>query len=100
MSRVGTKNTKPELIVRRRLHSVGPSISGLHRRDLPGSPTSCCRPERQSCSFMGASGMAVRTVIGGGDDRPRMLHSGAIKLRLIVSAIWALKADYPKWDGR
>ena len=37
MRSVGTKDTGPEIIVRRLLHSEGYRFS-LHRRDLPGSP--------------------------------------------------------------
>lgn len=37
MSRVRAKNTKPEVTVRRLLHSFGYRFR-LHRRDLPGSP--------------------------------------------------------------
>ena len=37
MSRVGSKNTKPERIVRSILHNAGYRYR-LHRRDLPGSP--------------------------------------------------------------
>lgn len=37
MSRVRGKDTKPELVVRRLLHSLGYRFR-LHRRDLPGSP--------------------------------------------------------------
>jgi DNA mismatch endonuclease (patch repair protein) len=37
MARVGQKNTKPELIVRRLLHAMGRRFR-LHRRDLPGTP--------------------------------------------------------------
>lgn len=37
MSRIGGKNTKPELIVRRLLHRMGYRFR-LHRRDLLGSP--------------------------------------------------------------
>ena len=37
MSRVGNKNTKPELLVRRILHRAGYRFR-LHRSDLPGSP--------------------------------------------------------------
>lgn len=37
MSRVGSKNTKPEMLVRRRLFALGFRYR-LHRRDLPGSP--------------------------------------------------------------
>jgi DNA mismatch endonuclease (patch repair protein) len=37
MSRVLSRNTAPEIIVRRLLHSVGYRFR-LHRRDLPGTP--------------------------------------------------------------
>jgi DNA mismatch endonuclease (patch repair protein) len=37
MSKVGTKNTKPELFVRRLIHSMGFRYR-LHRKDLPGKP--------------------------------------------------------------
>lgn len=37
MSRIGGKNTAPEMMVRRLLHSMGYRFR-LHRRDLPGTP--------------------------------------------------------------
>jgi DNA mismatch endonuclease (patch repair protein) len=37
MSKVGRKNTKPEMVLRRALHGLGYRYR-LHRRDLPGSP--------------------------------------------------------------
>lgn len=37
MSRIGGRNTAPEFIVRRLLHSLGYRFR-LHRRDLPGTP--------------------------------------------------------------
>ncbi|WP_145423054.1 very short patch repair endonuclease [Symmachiella dynata] len=37
MSRIRSKNTRPELIVRRLLHSMGFRFR-LHRADLPGKP--------------------------------------------------------------
>lgn len=37
MSKVGQKNTAPEMILRRALHARGYRYR-LHRRDLPGSP--------------------------------------------------------------
>ena len=37
MSRVGGKNTKPEVIVRSLLHNMGYRFR-LHRKDLPGKP--------------------------------------------------------------
>jgi DNA mismatch endonuclease (patch repair protein) len=37
MARIGGKNTKPELLVRRVLHAMGYRFR-LHRKDLPGKP--------------------------------------------------------------
>jgi len=37
MSRVRGKNTRPEMIVRRRIHAMGYRYR-LHRRDIPGTP--------------------------------------------------------------
>lgn len=37
MQAVGTKDTKPEMIVRRALHAMGYRYR-LHRKDLPGKP--------------------------------------------------------------
>ena len=37
MSRIGTRNTAPELVVRRGLHRLGFRFR-LHRKDLPGRP--------------------------------------------------------------
>lgn len=37
MSKVGQKNTKPEVMLRRALHALGYRFR-LHRRDLPGTP--------------------------------------------------------------
>lgn len=37
MASIGGKNTRPELLVRRLLHSMGYRFR-LHRRDLPGTP--------------------------------------------------------------
>jgi DNA mismatch endonuclease (patch repair protein) len=37
MSRIGSRNTAPELKVRRLLHALGYRFR-LHRRDLPGTP--------------------------------------------------------------
>ena len=37
MSRIGSKNTAPELVVRRLLHGMGYRFR-LHRKDLPGKP--------------------------------------------------------------
>jgi DNA mismatch endonuclease (patch repair protein) len=40
MSRIRRRDTRPELIVRRLLHSLGYRYR-LHRRDLPGTSAAC-----------------------------------------------------------
>jgi DNA mismatch endonuclease (patch repair protein) len=37
MQAVGTRNTGPEMLIRRKLHALGYRFR-LHRKDLPGSP--------------------------------------------------------------
>jgi len=50
MSRIGGKNTAPELVVRRLLHALGYRFR-LHRRDLPGTPD-IVFPSRQKVIFV------------------------------------------------
>jgi len=50
MSRIRGKDTKPELAVRRILHSMGYRFR-LHRRDLPGNPD-IVLPRHGSCIFV------------------------------------------------
>lgn len=50
MSRIGGKDTAPELVVRRLLHSLGYRFR-LHRRDLPGTPD-IVFPSRQKVIFV------------------------------------------------
>lgn len=46
MSRVRSKDTKPEMAVRRLVHSLGYRYR-LHARDLPGNPDMVFRPRRK-----------------------------------------------------
>jgi DNA mismatch endonuclease (patch repair protein) len=50
MSRIRSKNTKPELIVRRTLHRLGYRYR-IHRKDLPGSPD-LVFPRRKAVVFV------------------------------------------------
>ena len=50
MSRIRGKNTKPELLVRSLLHSMGNRFR-LHRRDLPGNPD-IVLPRHGVCIFV------------------------------------------------
>ena len=50
MASVGSKNTAPELIVRRILHALGYRFR-LHRKDLPGKPD-VVLPKYRTCLFI------------------------------------------------
>jgi DNA mismatch endonuclease (patch repair protein) len=50
MSRIRSKNTKPEWVVRRLVHSMGFRYR-LHKRDLPGNPD-LVFPSRQKVIFV------------------------------------------------
>ena len=50
MARIGPKDTKPELVVRRLLHGLGYRYR-LHRSDLPGTPD-ICFPARKKVIFV------------------------------------------------
>ena len=50
MSRIGQKDTKPELLVRNLLHGLGYRYR-LHRRELPGTPD-ICFPGRRKVIFV------------------------------------------------
>src|SRR4051794_15500562 len=49
MSRIGSKNTLPERLLRRGLFAIGVRFR-LHRRDLPGTPD-LIFPKRRVCMF-------------------------------------------------
>lgn len=50
MSRIGSKNTAPEITVRKLLHSMGFRFR-LHRKDLPGTPD-IVLPARRKAIFV------------------------------------------------
>jgi len=50
MARIRSQDTRPEVTVRRLLHSLGYRYR-LHRRDLPGSPD-ICFPSRKKVVFV------------------------------------------------
>ena len=50
MARIGSKNTAPELVVRRLLHAKGYRFR-LHRKDLPGTPD-IVLPARKKAIFV------------------------------------------------
>jgi DNA mismatch endonuclease (patch repair protein) len=50
MAKIASKNTKPELLVRRMLHALGYRFR-LHRKDLPGKPD-IVFPSRKAVIFV------------------------------------------------
>lgn len=52
MSRIRSKDTKPEMVVRRLVHSLGYRYR-LHRKDLPGKPDIVFGPRRQIIEVRG-----------------------------------------------
>jgi hypothetical protein len=67
MARIASKNTAPEVSVRRVLHRLGFRFR-LHRYDLPGRPNVVYRGIKLLFSFMVASGtsMLTRVVLSEG----------------------------------
>ncbi|WP_299140082.1 hypothetical protein [uncultured Tateyamaria sp.] len=64
MARIGPKDTKPELVIRKGLHRIGYRFR-LHQRHLPGKPD------------------LVFTKIPRGDLRPWLLLARALRLSLL-----------------
>lgn len=78
MRRIRSKNTAPEVAVRRMLRALGLRGYRLHRKDLPGKPDIAFVAKRRNAEpflFMGVSGTAtlVRRVSVG---RDRILATG------------------------
>lgn len=103
MSRVRNKNTEPELLVRRVLHSAGYRFR-LHRRDLPGSPDIVLPKWKTAifvhgCFWHGHDGCrrsklpATRTAfwkakIERNRDRDRATNEGLVALGYRVVTLW------------
>ena len=68
MSKVGQKDTKPELALRRALHGLGYRFR-LHRRDLPGSPD-IVFPSRRKVVFVHGCFWLVMAADGGDNPSP------------------------------
>ncbi len=61
MSMIRGKNTKPEIIVRKFLHSRGFRFR-LHKKNLPGKPDIVLPKYKTVFLFMAVFGMATKTV--------------------------------------
>src|SRR5579862_2864581 len=75
MARVRSKDTVPEMVVRRALHARGYRFR-LHRGDLPGRPDIALPRHRLAIFVHVAFGMDAPGVIGGYVDRKAMLAFG------------------------
>jgi hypothetical protein len=74
MAAVRSRDTKPELIVRRAVHGMGLRFR-LHRPNLPGSPDLVLPRHRKVIAFMAVSGISMIAVPAGPSQR-RVLGSG------------------------
>lgn len=63
MSQIRSKNTKPELVVRKALHRLGFRFR-LHRRELPGSPD-IVLPKYHTAIFVNGCFWHQHTLCGG-----------------------------------
>lgn len=97
MRAVKDRNTTPELIVRRYLHSQGFRYR-LHRRDLPGRPDIVFPGRRKAILCMGVSGMA--TPVHAAPGRLRQIRIiGARKLNEIANGTINTGRRWKGWDG-
>ncbi len=103
MSRIGGKNTAPELRVRRLLHALGFRFR-LHRDDLPGKPDIVLPRHRKivlvhGCFWHGHSGCSRATLpttntpfwekkIGGNKTRDRRVRRELRALGWKVLVLW------------
>jgi len=91
MSRISSKNTKPEMIVRRIVHGLGYRYR-LHRKDLPGKPDLVFPSRRKiilvhGCFFICTIAATVRLF------RKQILNSGKINVIQMPSATERMKQN-------
>jgi hypothetical protein len=75
MSRVRSKDTKPEMLVRSLVHRMGYRYR-LRDRSLPGTQTWYSRVEVKSFSYMDVSGIVTASGASSQDGRSRSWISG------------------------
>lgn len=111
MSRIRSKNTKPELAVRRLLHSLGFRFR-LHRRDLPGKPDLVLPRYRlavfvQGCFWHQHPGCLLASTpktrreywgpkLAGNVRRDEEVHAALVSLGWRVAVIWECDARRPE----
>ena len=109
MSAIKSKNTKPEIAVRKLLHSMGYRFR-LHRKDLPGSPDivlpkyktvifvhGCFWHRHENCKY--ASTPKTRSEFweskfGGNIKRDKINQTNLIKLGWKIIIVW--ECDFKK----
>ena len=71
MSGIRSKNTKPEMLLRRGLHRAGLPISACTTALCPGGPTWYLLDGERSCLLTAASGTAITAISSNGQPRGR-----------------------------
>lgn len=98
MSRIGQRNTQPELITRRLLHRLGYRFR-LHRRDLPGTPDIVLPRHRKivlvhGCFWHGHDGCSRSTLPATNRDFwERKIEANKERDRIALAELQALGWD-------
>ena len=97
MSRVRSKDTEPEMLVRRLVFAMGYRYR-LHARELPGKPDLVFRRRRKIISCTGVFGTGTRAArLRGCRNRGR--NSGFRSWRRIANATSETKMNSKRRDG-
>ena len=78
MRRIKAKDTKPEMVVRRLLHSLGYRYR-LHAKDLPGKPDIVFRKRKKAIFVHGCFCISIQNAVRGDFLAPD-LNTGFLKL--------------------
>lgn len=97
MSNIKSKNTTPELIVRRLLHKMGYRFR-LHRPDLPGKPD-IVLPKYKKVIFINGCFWHGHENCKNHNHPKRIGSFGKIKLEKINHVMKKTLINFWKWDG-
>ena len=97
MSRIRSKDTKPEMIVRIAVHADGFRYS-LHSKKLPGKPDLAFKKYNWLFSSMAAFGMAIRAAQLS--SHLQILGTGTKKSQTTKAGTKGLCRSLIKWAGR
>lgn len=114
MSRMGTKDTAPELVVRRGLHARGYRFA-LHRKNLPGKPDvvlpkykaalfihGCFWHMHRGCSYFKMPRTRVdfwTEKLGRNQERDRSAREDLLRLGWRVLTVWECETRKSAGDG-